>query len=102
MASIDLGLVRGESAFETWKKQPGNSGKNEAQFIESLKGERGAQGIQGAPGAKGDRGEQGAPGAKGDRGEQGAQKVIEENKEYLVKMVKLLKYQCELMKEVIY
>lgn len=60
--SIDLGLVRGESAFETWKKQPGNSEKNESQFLESLKGAKGEQGL---PGAKGERGEQGAPGANG-------------------------------------
>lgn len=56
MSSLDLGLVRGESAFETWKKQPGNSGKNESQFLESLKG---AKGDPGAPGA------QGAPGKNG-------------------------------------
>lgn len=67
--SIDLGLVRGESAFETWKKQPGNSEKNESQFLESLKGAKGEQGL---PGAKGERGEQGAPGAKGEKGDPGA------------------------------
>ncbi|AFH27093.1 hypothetical protein phiCP7R_0013 [Clostridium phage phiCP7R] len=47
MSSLDLGLVRGESAFETWKKQPGNSGKNESQFLESLKGAKGDPGQQG-------------------------------------------------------
>ena len=68
MSSLDLGLVRGESAFETWKKQPGNSGKNEQQFLESLKGAKGDRGEQGLPGAKG---EQGLPGAKGDKGDPG-------------------------------
>ena len=75
MSSLDLGLVRGESAFETWKKLPGNSGKNEEQFIASLKGAKGdtgAKGEQGLPGAKGDRGEQGLPGAKGEQGLPGA------------------------------
>lgn len=69
MASLDLGLVRGESAFETWKKQPGNSGKNEQQFLESLKG---AKGDPGAKGEKGDPGIPGVPGVKGDKGDPGA------------------------------
>ncbi|QPB10346.2 hypothetical protein [Clostridium phage CPQ1] len=68
MSSLDLGLVRGESAFETWKKLPGNSGKNEEQFIASLKGAKGDTGAKGEPGAKG---EQGLPGAKGDKGDPG-------------------------------
>ena len=78
MSSLDLGLVRGESAFETWKKQPGNSGKNEQQFLESLKGAKGDRGEQGLPGAKGEqglpgaKGEQGLPGAKGEQGLPGA------------------------------
>lgn len=81
MSSLDLGLVRGESAFETWKKQPGNSGKNESQFLESLKGAKGDPGQQGAkgekgdpgaPGAKGEQGIQGLPGAKGEKGDPGA------------------------------
>lgn len=72
MSSLDLGLVRGESAFETWKKLPGNSGKNEEQFIASLKGAKGDTGAKGEPGAKGDRGEQGLPGAKGEQGIPGA------------------------------
>ena len=66
MSSVDLGLVRGESAFETWKKQPGNSGKSEQQFLESLKG---AKGDPGAPGAKGDPGAPGAQGAPGKNGQ---------------------------------
>lgn len=72
MSSLDLGLVRGESAFETWKKQPGNSGKNEQQFLESLKGAKGdtgARGEQGLPGAKGDKGDPGTPGAPGRNGQ---------------------------------
>ena len=72
MSSLDLGLVRGESAFETWKKLPGNSGKNEEQFIASLKGAKGDTGAKGEPGAKGERGEQGLPGAKGEQGLPGA------------------------------
>ena len=81
MSSLDLGLVRGESAFETWKKQPGNSGKNETQFIASLKGAKGdpgqqgakgEQGVPGTPGAKGEKGDPGAPGAKGEKGDPGA------------------------------
>lgn len=71
MSSLDLGLVRGESAFETWKKLPGNSGKNEEQFIASLKGAKGDTGAKGEPGAKGERGEQGIPGTPGAKGEQG-------------------------------
>ena len=65
MSSLDLGLVRGESAFEIWKKQPGNSGKNESQFLESLKGAKGDPGTPGAKGEKGDPGAQGAPGKNG-------------------------------------
>lgn len=38
MGTQNLGKVRGESAYETWLKQSGNSGKTEAQFLESLKG----------------------------------------------------------------
>lgn len=81
MSSMDLGLVRGESAFETWKKLPGNSSKNEEQFIASLKGAKGDPGQQGAkgekgdtgaPGAKGEQGIQGLPGAKGEKGDPGA------------------------------
>lgn len=70
MASVDLGLVRGKSAFETWKEQPGNSDKNEEQFIASLKGAKGDPGQQGA---KGEQGAPGTPGAKGERGERGEQ-----------------------------
>lgn len=63
--STDLGLVRGESAYETWKKQPGNSNKNEQEFIASLKGAKGETGAKGEPGAKGDKGD---PGVKGEQG----------------------------------
>lgn len=59
MSSLDLGLVRGESAFETWKKLPGNSGKNEEQFIASLKGAKGDTGAKGEPGAQGEPGKNG-------------------------------------------
>lgn len=66
--SIDLGLVRGESAYETWKKQPGNTNKTEQEFLASLKG---AKGDPGQPGAKGEQGVPGTPGAKGDKGDPG-------------------------------
>ena len=65
MSSLDLGLVRGESAFETWQRQLGNAGKNEQQFLASLKG------AKGEPGAKGDKGDPGAPGATGAQGAKG-------------------------------
>ena len=62
----------GKSAYEVWVAQPGNAGKNEQEYLASLKGAKGDKGETGAAGAKGDRGETGAAGAKGDRGETGA------------------------------
>ncbi|MFQ9902392.1 MAG: hypothetical protein ACLRWB_00010 [Gallintestinimicrobium sp.] len=59
----------GKSAYEVWVAQPGNAGKNEQEYLASLKGDKGETG---AAGAKGDRGETGAAGAKGDKGETGA------------------------------
>ncbi len=64
--SQDLGRVTGLSAYEVWKKQPGNSEKTEEDFLTSLKGERGEQGVPG------ERGQQGVPGEKGEQGERGA------------------------------
>ena len=61
----------GQSAYELWKSQEGNSDKTEDDFLNSLKGEKGDKGEQGVAGAKGDKGEQGVAGAKGDKGEQG-------------------------------
>ena len=66
--STDLGRVTGLSAYEVWKKLPGNSEKSEQQFIESLKG---AKGDRGEPGAKGERGETGARGEQGVPGTPG-------------------------------
>lgn len=42
---IDLGIVRGASAFEVWKSQPGNENKTEKEFFESLKGAKGDTGV---------------------------------------------------------
>ena len=70
----------GQSAYELWKSQEGNSDKTEDDFLNSLKGEKGDagqqgpkgdKGEQGVAGPKGDKGEQGVAGAKGDKGEQG-------------------------------
>lgn len=52
----------GQSAYELWKAQEGNSDKTEEDFLNSLKGEKGD---------KGDTGEQGPQGEKGDQGEEG-------------------------------
>ena len=49
----------GQSAYELWKSQEGNSDKTEDDFLNSLKGEKGE---------KGDAGNDGAAGAKGDTG----------------------------------
>lgn len=61
----------GQSAYELWKSQEGNSDKTEDDFLNSLKGEKGEKGDAGQQGAKGDKGEQGVAGPKGDKGEQG-------------------------------
>lgn len=64
----------GQSAYELWKAQEGNSDKTEEDFFNSLKGEKGDVGEQGPQGEKGDQGEEGpagkdgAAGAKGDTG----------------------------------
>lgn len=51
--SIDLGRVTGLSAYEVWKKQPGNSEKTEQEFFQSLKGRDGEPGQPGQPGQPG-------------------------------------------------
>ena len=56
----------GKSAYETWLSL-GNSG-TEADFIISLKGDKGEQGLQGIQGEKGDTGEQGLQGIQGETG----------------------------------
>lgn len=64
----------GQSAYELWKSQEGNSDKTEDDFLNSLKGEKGEKGEKGdagQQGPKGDKGEQGVAGAKGDKGEKG-------------------------------
>lgn len=61
----------GQSAYELWKSQEGNSDKTEDDFFNSLKGEKGEKGDAGQQGPKGDKGEQGVAGAKGDKGEKG-------------------------------
>ena len=58
----------GQSAYELWKSQEGNSDKTEDDFLNSLKGEKGEKGDVGQQGPKGDTGEQGVAGAKGDIG----------------------------------
>lgn len=58
----------GQSAYELWKSQEGNSDKTEDDFLNSLKGEKGEKGDAGQQGPKGDNGEQGVAGAKGDTG----------------------------------
>lgn len=61
----------GQSAYELWKSQEGNSDKTEDDFLNSLKGEKGEKRDAGQQGPKGDKGEQGVAGAKGDKGEKG-------------------------------
>lgn len=63
----------GQSAYELWKSQEGNSDKTEDDFLNSLKGEKGEKGDAGQQGPKGDKGEQGVAGAKGDKGDTGEQ-----------------------------
>ncbi len=41
----------GASAYESWLALPGNAGKSEAEFVASLKGEKGAKGDRGESGA---------------------------------------------------
>ncbi|MBQ0531883.1 MULTISPECIES: collagen-like protein [Providencia] len=67
--SAEFELSDGESAFELWKKLPGNEAKNETQYFAEQKG---AQGVKGDKGDKGDRGAQGEKGITGTTGAQGA------------------------------
>ena len=64
-------LIRGYSAYDI-AKVLGFEG-TEAEWLASLKGEKGDQGIQGLKGDKGDKGDTGAQGAKGDKGDTGEQ-----------------------------
>ena len=61
----------GQSAYELWKSQEGNSDKTEDDFLNSLKGEKGDKGDTGEQGPKGDTGEKGETGAQGPQGEKG-------------------------------
>lgn len=61
----------GKSAYQTWLELPGNAGKTEAQFIESLKGEPGPKGEQGEVGPEGPPGETGPRGLQGEPGPEG-------------------------------
>lgn len=61
----------GQSAYELWKSQEGNSDKTEDDFLNSLKGEKGDKGDTGEQGPKGDTGEKGDTGAQGPQGEKG-------------------------------
>ncbi|MEY0116219.1 hypothetical protein AB7W24_18430 [Providencia rettgeri] len=61
-------VTDGESTFELWKKQPGNEGKTEQQFLAEQKGDTGAAGKDGAQGPAGKDGADGAKGEKGDPG----------------------------------
>lgn len=45
--------TNGESAYETWKNLPGNTGKSPADFIASIKGETGDAGKDGTNGTNG-------------------------------------------------
>ncbi|WP_272682651.1 hypothetical protein [Providencia sp. PROV124] len=70
-ASFDVS--DGESAFEVWKKLPGNAAKTEAQFFAEQKGAQGAKGDKGDKGDRGAQGEKGATGGQGAAGAAGAQ-----------------------------
>ena len=66
--TVDLGEVRGKSAYEIWEAQAENQGKTESEFLTSLVGPKGEQGEEGPAGAKGDPGSAGAAGADGSPG----------------------------------
>ena len=53
---VDIGIPgpEGKSAYETWLDIPGNAGKTEAEFIESIRGPRGNDGTNGLKGDDGD------------------------------------------------
>lgn len=68
--SIDelINVIKGKSAYEIWEAQEGNTGKSEAEFLQSLIGPKG---DKGEPGPKGDAGEPGTPGKDGAPGKDG-------------------------------
>lgn len=66
--TVDLGEVRGKSAYEIWEAQAENQGKTESEFLASMVGPKGEQGEAGPAGAKGDPGSAGAAGAAGSPG----------------------------------
>lgn len=61
----------GQSAYELWKSQEGNSDKTEDDFLNSLKGAKGEKGDRGETGPAGPAGAQGPAGAKGEKGDKG-------------------------------
>ena len=61
----------GQSAYELWKSQEGNSDKTEDDFLNSLKGAKGEKGDRGETGPAGPAGAQGPAGAKGEKGDRG-------------------------------
>lgn len=79
----------GQSAYELWKSQEGNSDKTEDDFLNSLKGEKGEKGDAGQQGPKGDKGEQGVAGAKGDK-EIRVKKAIQESRALPAMMAQLV------------
>lgn len=60
----------GQSAYELWKSQEGNSDKTEDDFLNSLKGAKGEKGDRGETGPAGPAGAKGEKGDKGDPGKQ--------------------------------
>lgn len=49
-ATVEVGGPPGASAFDVWLQQPGNAGKTEADFFESLRGPQGETGDVGPAG----------------------------------------------------
>ncbi|MEY0514454.1 hypothetical protein AB7315_13750 [Providencia manganoxydans] len=68
-ASFDVS--DGESAFEVWKKLPGNEAKTESQFFAEQKGAKGDKGDKGDKGLTGDKGATGERGLQGEKGANG-------------------------------
>ena len=74
MATVNLGRVQGDSAYQTYvKTTTDNPVKTETAWLASLKGAQGVAGPKGDTGAQGPQGIQGVAGPKGDTGPQGIQ-----------------------------
>lgn len=67
---VDIGVPgpKGDSAYESWLKQPGNAGKPESEFVLSIKGAKGDKGEKGEKGTDGTNGVNGKDGTNGDDG----------------------------------